>query len=68
MAVETKCQTPDAEYMITIGNRYIYTRTKLPFRLTISEDETKILDSLLHNAIEVVLRPYFMGKGIEGEK
>ena len=59
MALETKCLTPDAMFHTSIGTKYISTRVELPFELKIDEKEAETLEKLLHNQIELVLRPYF---------
>jgi len=33
---------------------------ELPFQLEISEKEAEILDILIHNQMEILLRPYFL--------
>jgi len=59
MALETKCLTPDAIFYSSIGTKYISMRVVLPFDLKIDEEEARLLDDLLHNQIELVLRTYF---------
>ena len=59
MALETKCLTPGANFHSSIGTKYISMRVVLPFELKINEEEAKLLDDLLHNQIELVLRTYF---------
>ena len=59
MALETKCLTPDATFHTNVGTKYITTRVVLPFELKISREEAEVLEKLLHNQIELVLRPYF---------
>ena len=65
MALETKCLTPEAVFHTNIGTKYITTRVVLPFELKIKEDEAEILEKLLHNQIELVLRPYFAERNWE---
>ena len=62
MALETKCLTPGANFSISIGTKYISCRATLPFELKMNEDEAKILERLVHNQIELVLRSYFNGR------
>jgi len=59
MALETKCLTPDAIFSTNVGSKYISLRVAFPFELNISKEEAEILERLIHNQIEVVLRPYF---------
>lgn len=65
MALETRCLTPDATFHTSIGTKYISVRVNLPFELKINEKEAKILEKLLHNQIELVLRPYFAERNWE---
>ena len=59
MALETKCLTPDANFSISIGTKYISCRVTLPFELKIDKDEAVIVENLIHNQMELVLRSYF---------
>ena len=59
MALETKCLTPETNFHINIGTKYISIRVVLPFELKVKEEEAEILEKLLHNQVELVLRPYF---------
>ena len=59
MALETKCLTPDAIFSTNIGSKHISLRVTLPFELDVSKEEAEILERLLHNQIEIALRPYF---------
>ena len=65
MALETKCLTPDTVFHTNIGTKYISARVVLPFELMINEKEAEILEKLLHNQIELVLRPYFTERNWE---
>ena len=65
MALETKCLTPDATFHTSVGTKYISTRVVLPFELFIDEKEAEMLEKLLHNQIELVLRPYFAERNWE---
>ena len=59
MALETKCLTPEATFHTSIGTKYISVRVSLPFELKADREEAEILEKLLHNQLELVLRPYF---------
>ena len=61
MALETECLTPGANFSTSIGTKYISCRVTLPFELKINRDETKTLERLIHNQMELVLRSYFDG-------
>ena len=60
MAIETKCLTSGAIFHTFVGEREISARVELPFELEISEEEAQLLDALIHNQLELVLRPYFL--------
>lgn len=58
-AVETSCQTKNVEYTVDIKPKCISIQAVLPSELEIDEEESKILDANLHNAVELVLSKYF---------
>jgi hypothetical protein len=62
MALETKCLTPDATFHTYIGEKLIAIDVELPFNLNINKHEATLLESLIHNQLEVVLRSYFDGR------
>lgn len=63
MAMQTPCQTPGADFSIHISADTIGVLVDLPFEFTnMSEDEAKILEANLHNAVELVLAPYFVNQ------
>ena len=62
MAIGTKCLTPDAVFSTSIGSKYISCRVTLPFELEIDKDEAEILERLIHNQLELILRSYFNGR------
>ena len=55
----TKCLTTGAQFHTYIDNRDVGINVDLPFDLNIDEYEASHLETLLHNAVEMVLRPYF---------
>ena len=59
MAAETKCLTNGAIYNTEITSQRVSVSVELPFKLEIGEEEAKLLDALIHNQLELVLRPYF---------
>jgi len=59
MAQETKCLTSGAIFHTAISERDISVKVDLPFKLEISDEEASILERLLHNQIELVLRYYY---------
>ena len=60
MAAETKCLTNGAIYNTEISSQKVFVSVELPFKLEIGEEEAELLDALIHNQLELVLRPYFL--------
>ena len=58
-AVRTECQTGGAVYKIDISEDNITAVVNLPFELQLDKDEAKLLESNIHNALELVMAPYF---------
>lgn len=58
-AIKTDCQTEGATYQTDISKDNISVNIKIPFELQLDKDEAKLLESNLHNALELVLKPYF---------
>jgi hypothetical protein len=59
MATETKCLTSGAIFHISIQEHEVSATVDLPFKLDITAEEAEILESLIHNQLELVLRVYF---------
>ena len=59
MAIETECQTPGAVFHTKIDPKKISCSVDLPKKLELTEEQAKILESNIHNAMELVLAPYF---------
>ena len=62
MARETKCLTSGAIFHIGIHPNSVVVDVDLPFELDIDEEEAEILSALIHNQLELVLRPYWGNK------
>jgi len=62
MAVETKCQTPGTRFKTVVDPLYITVEAWLPTALDLSEEEAALLEANIHNAMELVLAPYFRDK------
>ena len=62
VAQATKCLTSDAIFHTAISEREVSVKVELPFKLDISDEEASILERLLHNQIEVVLRYYYASR------
>ena len=59
-AVKTECQTPEANYNIEINSDKVSVEVELPMELDLTEEEAKLLESNIHNMMELVLAPYFI--------
>lgn len=59
MANATKCLTPGAMFHSKIKRNVVSIKVELPFDLNIDKAEGKILETLMHNSMESILRPYF---------
>lgn len=62
MALKTKCLTPEANFSTIISGNKVESKVVLPFNLDISEQEAELLERLIHNQMEIVLRSYFNGR------
>lgn len=62
MAKKTPCQTPGAFFGTHISKDSVGVGVSVPFKLKLSKDEAKVLEANIHNAMELVLAPYFRGK------
>tara|TARA_X000000950_G_scaffold170481_1_gene207821 strand:- start:5430 stop:5768 length:339 start_codon:yes stop_codon:yes gene_type:complete len=60
MANSTKCLTNGAIFHTEISKGSISAKVSLPFSLDIDSDEAAILETLIHNSLEIILRPYFL--------
>ena len=59
-ALKTKCQTPDSQFHFKIGDKKVSVEVDLPMSLDLTEEEATLLEANLHNAVELVLAPYFV--------
>lgn len=59
MATEIACQTPGAEYTITVTPSRVSVEVWCPGQFNVSAAEASLLEDNLHNAVELVLAPYF---------
>ena len=62
MALRTKCQTDGANYSTVIKDRSVSVKVSIPFKLDITDEEAQILETNIHNVMEIVLKPYFIDK------
>jgi hypothetical protein len=60
MAIKTACQTPGAQFHTKIASKSVEVKVDLPSELKLTKKEAQTLDSNLHNALELVLAPYFI--------
>ena len=56
----TKCLTSGAQFHISVTPNNIGVNVDLPFQLNLNEDEAIEMETLLHNAIELVLSRYWI--------
>lgn len=56
---KTVCQTPDAQFHVKVADNKVSISVDLPIHLNLTEKEAKILETNMHNAMELVLAPYF---------
>lgn len=59
-ANKTVCQTPEAQFHIGVKDKEITCRVELPKSLNLDEKEAKLLETNIHNAMELVLAKYFI--------
>ena len=63
MAQETKCLTSGAQFHIRVNSNhdFVSVQVDLPAGtlLGVDKEEAEILSRLIHNQMELVLRPYF---------
>lgn len=61
-ALATKCRTPDAQYHTKISDDKIETSVDIPSKILseLNEEQVETLEKTLHNAIEMVLAPYYI--------
>ena len=59
MANATKCLTDGAVFHTKIEEFTLDVKVYLPFRLDVDEEEAELLETLIHNQLELVLMPYF---------
>ena len=60
MANKTKCLTSGAVFHIYIDKESVSVKADLPFELEVDDEEAEILEILIHNQLELVLRSYFL--------
>jgi len=60
VANKTKCLTSGAVFHTDINKRSVSVKVDLPFDLDVDEKEAEVLENLLHNQLELVLRSYFL--------
>ncbi len=59
MANATPCQTSGAIFHIAVNDKSVSCKVELPMELKLSEEQAEILETNIHNAMELVLAPYF---------
>lgn len=59
MAIRTACQTPSAIFHTSVKSDKVSCVVDLPKPLKLDKEQAKLLDANIHNAMELVLAPYF---------
>ena len=59
MALETECLTSGAFFLTEVNENSVSVKVDLPFTLNVTEEEAELIERLMHNQLELVLRPYF---------
>lgn len=59
MANKTKCLTSGCTYKTSISNSSVSISVDFPYEIPLPKEEAKILETIMHNSIEICLRPYF---------
>lgn len=67
MAITTDCQTPDVLYNTHIKGEegVIEIDLNLPFRFRVTDAEAELLETNIHNALELVLSATFKSFGAD---
>jgi hypothetical protein len=60
MAVTTACQTPGANISTHISPRGVTLHVEFGRWINLDENEAELLESNLHNAVEMVLAKYYL--------
>jgi hypothetical protein len=59
MAMSTNCQTPGAHYLTRITAGSVEVRIDLGVELDLTDEEAALLETNIHNAMEMVLARYY---------
>ena len=59
MANQTKCLTNGAVFHTSVDENGITAKVDLPFKLNVDEKEAEIIETLIHNQLELILRYYY---------
>tara|TARA_Y100000296_G_C5020538_1_gene179631 strand:- start:76 stop:264 length:189 start_codon:yes stop_codon:yes gene_type:complete len=59
MALETKCLTSGTYFLTEVNENSVSVKVDLPFTLNMTEEEAELIERLMHNQLELILRPYF---------
>lgn len=60
MAQKTRCQTPGTMFSTRINSNSVRVGLELPFELNLTEAQAELLEANIHNAMELVLAPFFV--------
>jgi len=59
MAMPTECQTPGAQFHTITSDEKLLVSVDFGRRLNLSEEEAVLLETNVHNALELVLARYY---------
>lgn len=59
MAFETQCLTSGAIFHTAVNENNVSVSVELPFTLNVTKEEGELIERLMHNQLELILRPYF---------
>ncbi len=59
-ALKTECMTPGVKYHTDISKNNIKIVLDLPEDLKLNNEEAKLLEKNIHNALEIVLAKYYI--------
>jgi len=60
MAMKTACQTNDAVFSTHVEDTGLSVEVNFGIVIPMNKREAKLLEADIHNALELVLRPYYM--------
>lgn len=59
MAMKTQCQTPDASFSMHLTSTYMDVSVDFGRSINLTQQQAELLEANIHNALELVLAPYY---------